>query len=110
MAAKKIETQMGRPKAIRVTPEQFEIMSQALKDAATHLADVAKFMRENELETMLMVAAKMMDEHLPAAQAFARRAWAEVGPAATANRLNRRTRLQVNQERYAKAKSKKPSP
>lgn len=105
-----VTKETGRPRAIYVTPEQFEVMSTALKDAASHLADVAKFMRENKLPKMMMTAAKMMDEHLPAVQAFSRRSWAEVGPAATAYVLGRKTRIESSQEKYARRKSPKSSP
>lgn len=111
MAKKKTaETEMGRPRAIPLDPEQFEVIAKAMRDAAAHLSDVAKFMRENSLEKLLIPAAKVIDEHLPAVQSFSRRAWAEVGPAATANLLGRKTRIEINQEKHAKQKARKDSP
>lgn len=103
MAKKKTtQTAIGRPAAIRLTAEEFEVIANALKDASAHLMDTAKFMRENEMPDFGIPAAKILDEHLPAIEAFSRRAYAEVGPAATNKRLGRLTRLEHNQARYQK--------
>ena len=97
----------GRPKAIGLTAEQFALLSDAVRDAAVYLADTAKFMKENELPTLTLPAAKFLDEHMPAVIKFSRNAFAESGPAATAHKLGRKTRLEHNQSRYVKAKTKK---
>lgn len=107
---KAAETEMGRPRAIPMTAEKFEVIAAALKDAATYLGDTAKFMHDNSLSEFTLPAAKVMDEHLPAIQAFARRAFAEVGPALTSKQLGRKTKLEQNQqrhERYGKQKAAK---
>ncbi len=96
---------MGRPRAIYVTPEQMTAMAAALKQSAEFLMDSAKFMRENNVDRVMLSAAKVFDEHLPAVQTFCRRAFAEVGPAATALALGRKTKTEHNQERHTKRKT-----
>jgi hypothetical protein len=95
-------TSGGRPRSIKLSPDQVEIIADALKNASTFLMDSAKFMRENNLDGITLPAAKVMDEHLPALSTFSRRLFAEVGPAATQKALGRPTRLEANQQRYEK--------
>ena len=82
----------GRPSAIALTPEEFDEIVIALRESADHLADSAKFMRENELPRLTIPAAKLLDEHLPGVEAFSRKVYSEVGPALRSFRLGRKTR------------------
>lgn len=97
---------MGRPKSISITAEKIEQMGNFLTEAGMRLRDAAKEMRENNVESMTLKAAKVMDEHIPACQRFSVYALAEVGPSAAARFLNRKTSLEQNQERYQRSKRK----
>lgn len=109
MAPKKAETARGRPTGIYLTPDQIEVMADTLMTAVTYLRDSAKYMRENSLPKILVPASKVVDDHIPIAANFSARLYAEVGPASMAYKLGRKSRLELNQERHAKQKSRKAS-
>lgn len=107
MPSRKAATPKGRPPSKGLTPEQFDILADQAADTSRHFRDVAKFMRENNMKTFMVQAAKVMDEHMPIAHSFSRRCLADVGPAATAFRLGRKTVLELNQEKHDRSKRRK---
>lgn len=102
------KTNRGRPAGITLTQAMLAELIAQVDRTLKELQKSADFMRENRLPQVTMLGAKVLTEHAPIVESFAKKLYQEVGPALTSLRLGLPTRLEQNQERYKKAKKNRP--